>query len=197
MLRTCRKAYFTRCSHPSSRGPESTERHHTPQAEIELSRLHRRLRLRASRCRYLRSAVPPLSSSPRHYKKSTSILEGGKSLDRNRPCISWPLHQLALHQLALQLQPLARPVIYPRPDGLTLVLGKRTLPRVLFPPASSADFCWVTVCVSVEAGRKQVANKETLQPEIPNLLLPACFCSSVAGSQFRRLEMQRCMPVHG
>ena len=70
---------------------------------------------------------------------------GGKSLDRNRPCISWPLHQLALHQLALhqlalQLQPLARPVIYPRPDGLTLVLGKRTLPRVLFPPASSADF---------------------------------------------------------
>ena len=143
--------------------------------------------MRASRCRYL--LLPrPLSSSPRHlYKKSTSILEGGKSLDRNRPCINWPLQQLAPAPAGPAPAGPATATAGPSgdlppsrwPDGLNLEWGKRTLPRVLFPPASSADFCWVTVCVGVEAGRKQVANKETLQPEIPNVLLPACFAAAL------------------
>ena len=102
---------------------EHREAPHSTQAEIELSRLHRRLRLCArpdvATFSSLDHCLPPHDTCTRNQPQSSRGVNHwtGTGPASTGPCNSWPLHQLALHQLALQLQPLARPVIYPRPDG--------------------------------------------------------------------------------
>ena len=193
MWRTCKAC--TRYGHPSSRGPESTERHHTPQAQrssfhaFTVACACARPDVATCGARSLHCLPPHINTRNQPHPRGGVNHWTGTGPAPAGPCNSWPLHQLALHQLALQLQRLARPVIYPRPDGSTLGWGTRSSPRIIPPGAR----IFVVRCGSrPEAGRKQgdTATRNS-QPTTSGLLC------SVAGSQFRRLEMQRCMPVHG